>query len=220
MKKKKNFRRIKPNNQQSAAVLKLHDSIETLKLNRFIACIVNQDLTGLAISGEPDQQALQMAWVKVVSEYHDRRKNEDVSQEMEGKQENDAYGIKSIRIKLLILMMRKKYHEKLANELLEEGYEYDFTEETYLDDLERVEAELESEAMYLPKEDDSKKEAVTAQSFNKAIINLIKHFSLSFTPVEFAQRHTVAEYADYCNQFDEDMELLANNKQEVDDGDE
>ncbi len=147
-----------------------------------------------------------MAWISIISEYQERRHDANTETEMEYKQDKAAYDNKLYRVKLLITMLGQQYHEKLTGELVEEGYDYPFTADSYLDDLTRVEAELESEASYFKKEDEQKElKQPTEQGYINTLIQIQKHLHACpmMTPMMMVEHLTVAEYVEYCNAYDE-----------------
>lgn len=200
--------------------VKLHESIDTLKLSAFIVCSVKKDYSQLIIKGTPTQEQLQMAWLSIISEYQESRNDINAATAMEERQDKELYNNKKVRVLLLIAMLRAKYDERLADELIEEGYEYDFTEETYIDDMLKVEGELESEATYLQhSEDEANGNEPTEKGYLATLIQIQKVLRACpmLTPKQMTEQLTVREYVVYCNEYDEHIKSLTPKDTEEDD---
>lgn len=58
--------------KQTAVDISYHQTIDELPLNRFIDCMVDNNLSALIISGLPTIQQLQSAWENIFSDYIER----------------------------------------------------------------------------------------------------------------------------------------------------
>lgn len=201
--------------------IKLYDSIETLTLERYIIVVCKNDLSQLTESGNPTIEQLQAAWINVISEHQQRRNDPNAETELELRQEREAYENKAYRVNIILSWLRIRYSEAFVAKLIEYGYAYEFTPETYLEDLVRVEAELESEASYFLQEEMNKEHIEpTEKAFISTLIQIQKHLRACpmLTPKQMASQLTVAEYDDYCNEYDEYIKSLTT-KENTEDGD-
>lgn len=200
MKKKSAF---KQKNKALFTRVELH-TYDTLKMAGYVRVIVEKDYSPLVKIGQPTPEQLQDGWLDILSEYQKHRIDPDLSGYYEETQEKSRYEYRKAIIEKIIFMLRQRYEPALIEELVTEGYDYDFDEDTYLDGLTKVEAELASEAMYFDKEEGVKEEP-TKQKYIAKMMQLQKDLKACpmLTPMQMMDSLTVAEYVEYLNQHDE-----------------
>lgn len=200
MKKKSAF---KQKNKALFTKVELH-TYHTLKMAGYARVVVHSDYTPLILVGQPTDEQLQDAWLDILSEYQKNRIDPELTGYYEETQEKSRYEFRKSIIQKIIYMLRQRYEPALIDELITEGYDYEFNEDTYLDDLMKVEAELESEAMYLDQEETVKPE-ISERKYIAKMMQLQKDLKACpmLTPMQMMNSLTVSEYVEYLNQHDE-----------------
>jgi len=107
--------------------MKLHTTCGTLKLDKFITCLIEADYSGLVIDGEPTEDQLSEAWVAIYQEYV----------ELMGSGEDNyilvlGAEIERLRFKLLVIeqcitVLGDYYSEELVLILKKMGYDFKFS---------------------------------------------------------------------------------------------
>lgn len=194
---------FKQKNKALFIKVKLH-TYNSLKMTGYVSVIVDKDYSQLVLVGQPTDEQLQDAWLDILSEYQKNRIDPDLTGYYEETQEKSRYEFRKAIIEKIIYMLRQRYEPALIDELITEGYDYDFDEDTYLDDLLKVEAELESEAMYFDNEEGVKEEP-TRRKYIAKMMQLQKDLKACpmLTPMQMMDSLTVSEYVEYLNQHDE-----------------
>lgn len=214
--KKKDYR---DKNKALYNVPEFHN-IETLLLSAFIKGSVYGDYTGLVKKGNPTIEQLQEAWINIISDYQQRRNDPASTAELELRQDKTIHREKKAFVYEVIKMLKKFYHDDLVNELRVEGYTYDFTKESYIEDLQKVEAEIASEEAHLEMNGDDKEHtAPTEKGYLSSLIQIQKVLKACpmLTPKNMAEQLTLAEYVEYCNMYDEHIKSLTPKEETEDD---
>jgi hypothetical protein len=193
---------------------KYYTSIVDLPLNRFIDCLVDENLFALVITGEPSKTDLQSAWDGILIEYND----------LLGDTENKMYfrllrevhllmcTIKQIELNVAILKLQyNKADADELNGLLNSNFPFDFSDtEKYYSDLDRcirmgkgtyLKYQLKNNQLQALKEKNDKANSKpTKEYFAGILISLTDHAGVKLnaseiTVYEFCER--VRRYTDY-----------------------
>lgn len=215
MKKKSAF---KQKNRALFVKTELH-TYHTAKLRAMVNIAVKNDYSGLIITGQPTREELTDRWLDILSDYQKNRVDPTLSGYYEEKQDRAEYESRAHRVKLLVHMLQQRYDQRLADELITEGYDYEFTEETYREDIEKVLAELESEAHYFDEEEKSPEP--TERKYLAKLMELQKDLKACpmMTPMQMMDNLTISEYVEYLNVHDEYIASKTPNDKIDEDGD-
>lgn len=107
-----------------------HKNFNDLPLQTFVSCLVTSNLNNLVISGNPSPDELQIAWDKIVAEFEETKKLNDVAN-------IDIYT--SIYQQMQQLEIQMSTYSNRILELLKFNYPCDLTDATdFLQDLRNV----------------------------------------------------------------------------------
>lgn len=131
--------------------VKVCDSIYTLLMKKFVKIVVENDISQLIISGSPSPEALEAAKVSVISQYHEACPNPISKQHLTTIKKIEAHKTKIVRVLTIVGALRESYSEALIEQLRDDKYNYPFTHESLLADLDKVEESLRGDLHKLTK---------------------------------------------------------------------
>jgi len=103
-------------------------SIKDLKLEQFIACAVDNDLSVL---GQGTQQQLQLAWIKLQGQYYNARGDEKYIRYITIAAEMAAISWRAIYIDYCLFALEKRYVKGVCDLLRQDFPKFKFTPESY-----------------------------------------------------------------------------------------
>jgi hypothetical protein len=188
----------------------------TLPLKKFIACLCEDNLQALVISGKPTLPELQEAWWNIYAEFIDLCAEADNIYANRLQSDVNMFKARLLKIKLMVGFLRCEYDLQYVDELRTRGFRYKFewdNQKQYHKDLDSTlagtkhwqlqlqlrEAELEA---YL---DAAKGEKPSPLYFTQILIRLSDHAGFQLNPevlttAEFALRKKAyTDYADKVN---------------------
>lgn len=197
---------------------KWYQHITELPLNKYIDCVVDDNVYALVISGQPSDFDLSLTWVQIQQEYSD----------ITGDNEHRMYvllyrDIKALEMTLklihyLVEQMKKVYHEEFArrlNALLKTSFEFDYRQpEKYFNELTRcitrskgIKIDLSLKMVQFEAIQNKNKEKgskPTREYFQSILITLSDHAKYpvqdSITVYEFSER--LRRFTKYCEQME------------------
>lgn len=197
------------------------NDIEKLTFDKFLKCIVNNNLTVLIESGIPNQHQLFAAWIRILSEYYVLTKNKDQVKYIKVVAKMEALNLKIAFVTATVEALRMWYHIPLVESLKKWGYKLQFTTETLLADLDRVMIEISNDNFKLIKfktdydnEQKAKKkkgEVPSKESYMKILYAIEKHRQFRYLPNQL----TVYEFCMFMNELIEYNEEMAKMNQSV-----
>lgn len=194
--------------QESQSSNILHQSCQTLTLDRFISIMVSGSLRFLIIKGNPTDEELSEAWESIVSEYSDLVKTNQSDNVFEVYKRIIHTQWQIGFIDLLLEELAKGYDEDIAKELADVGYtivEKDTWKE-YFQQITRVKTEAKylivqlnqftnEYQMLMKDEPDAVKRSPAEYEKEIAILSKFQGFRI------VKEKTTVAEYCGIINAF-------------------
>jgi hypothetical protein len=187
-------------------------------MDRFIACVCDNDLKTLVITGEPSDEELQNAWLSIKSQHIENLKDPHALHQVDMTLELVNFEWKCWEINTLISLLKDKYEEDVVKSLRRYGFKYPFTEDSYTDDIDKVRAKLGSEGLeyaslreQLHATGDNSSKPVK-ETYYMTITALQKHFGLchGLSPMRAAKELTVYEFGFSLKEYNK--QARANNK--------
>jgi hypothetical protein len=168
----------------------------------YIKCDVHGDYSSLIIAGEPREQDLKEAWNRIQLAKNDATKDNQSSKYAKLTARIQELGLHIANVENVCRAFMLQYDERLADRLREMGYDYPFTEDSYMDNLRIVGNELMTHSVKLeeykkehaalfPK---SEKKQATEKDYMDAIDEIISWRKLSIAPSEWVEHNTVMDY--------------------------
>lgn len=198
-------------------------------MDKFIACACDKDLRVLIIEGEPHAFELSMAWVNIKSQHLQNVADPQSNMQIQSMGEIIEYDWRRAEVETLLFLMNERLTPEVVVKLQEYDFDYEFSADSYAEDMHKVLAELGSEGidiemmrsnLYgLHDEAETTDSAGTKQSYYNTILQLQKHLGLctGMTPMMAAKILTVYEFGTYLKEYNR-MISLQNAKQPLPDG--
>ena len=201
--------------------IKICDDIELITFDKFLKCIVNNDLSVLVISGKPSENAVFLAWISILSAHYKLIKSNEQLKYIKLVAKIESYNLKINIVTALVAVLRLKYDAKLCECLKGWKFKLEYTQESLESDLDRTLLELQNTNFKLEqakldynnlhKNKKTKGEAPTKDSYMKILYAIEKHRELKYRlkPAEI----TLYEFDLWYNEL---MEYAETMKQERD----
>lgn len=129
----------------------LQTDIEQLSFASFLKCACKNDYSPLIISGYPSQHEIFFAWISVLSEYYTLINSSESLKYVKMVCKMERLNLKIFIVRALCEGLRQWYKPELIAALQKWGYSLQFTDETLLKDIARVETELGNDIFQLEK---------------------------------------------------------------------
>lgn len=113
-------------------------SLKDLPLYDFVDCYVNNNYKVLAISGNPDSEALEQAWTRLISMHYIARNDSHVSKYVELMAGMEEIKYHARYMEFLIDSIEKIYMPVLADRLREQHPQFELSADTYRADIENI----------------------------------------------------------------------------------
>lgn len=204
--------------QQPAVVC---DDIEQLTFAKFLKCVCDGNYAALTISGSPSANQLFLAWITILSTHYSLIKSKEQASYIKAVSKLEALNLKITVVAALCESLFAWYEPKICECLKKWGYRKQFTETTYLQDIERVLLELgndrfmfqklknEYNAKQLLKKKNGK--APTKESYMRMLYAIEKHRQYRYPP----DKITLYEFDMFCNELAEYSELMKAENEKV-----
>lgn len=114
----------------------------------FIACVAHKQYQRLVISGKPPENVIMEAWLDIKDQHMQVMKDPRNEMALSAMVDISHFELKKQAVNAMVSFLRSTYDEEIIGLLREEGYEYPFTEDSYLEDIDKVIAELGSEKVH------------------------------------------------------------------------
>jgi hypothetical protein len=180
----------------------INEDIKHIKMSQFITCDTTGDYSCLVLAGEPRESDLKEAWERILIIKADATKDTTVGGYTKLTSKIQVTALHIANVENIVSAFKIHYDERFAVRLRELGYEYEYTPESYLNDLKIVEGELighterlddlrkEHERLY-PKQENKK---MTEDEYMSTIDEIISWRKLSIAPTTWAETNTVYDY--------------------------
>lgn len=191
-----------PHKDNSGSTYQLHDSTDSLMLDKFIRCLCDSDFRALIIEGEPPIAEIEKAWFGVYSKYIDLCQTTDLKYSLRLQNDVIVLGAKMERIRLALTYLQVQFDDEMIQALRDYGYNrpYNWDDQpSFLADLKwvaerskklRLKADLK-EAELKAYQDSQKGEAPDRVYFTKILMRLSDHAGYGLKATEI----TVTEFA-------------------------
>lgn len=154
---------------------------------------------------------LLLAWLNIKSQLHELLKDGQSSNAIESIHDIANFKLKKETVESLLTVLARGYDHEIIELLQNEEYDYQFTEETYIDDIKKVRNELACEALHIAelqtrlREMGNESTATEESSIYETIQRLQKHFGLCAgkSPLSASKELTVYEYGVFCNKYNQ-----------------
>lgn len=194
-----------------------HTTAQHLPLNKFIDCIVDNNLQSLTISGFPKEEQLRAAWSNIMSEYSDLIGSQEYRLYIEMLKEVSILKISIDQIALGLGVIRYGYSKIICDEinnLLKTNCSFNWSDQkTYQDECDKCERRakafkikydlksLQFEAIQKKNEEGDKK-PLNRQYFTSILITLSDHAKYRIEETikipEYCER--IKRFSEYCRQ--------------------
>jgi hypothetical protein len=193
----------------------LNDDIKLIKVSQFIRMVVYNDYSSLMLAGEPTEAQLSALYEDIMFQYQDAVM--DVKTEIYTKTAAKIHElqIKMNRVNLNMQALMFARDEGIIGELKADGYNYPFTEGTYLKDIERIKTALKRDKIQCDKakrqlsemqgKGGSKK--LTEDDFYANLAELRKFENYQSEPIKLADEMSLYGYAQALKRYNKDLEL-------------
>lgn len=195
---------------------KFIEKISKLKLTSFIECCANNDYSSIVISGFPNSEELELAWIKLLSQFLKARaeENNEIRNEIVSKMRH-----LELRNKILFLVLKtlEMFYSKVLIEeikgLDEEFSQFEFSEESYENDIQLIknieinndieykelQKQLEElEALEKPKSEDEESKNQKAPDKEQVFYDIIMSYNEIFSTSYSVDNLNTMEYARMC----------------------
>lgn len=201
---------------------KYYTSIVDLPLNKFIDCLVDNNLFALVITGEPDKLDLQSAWDDILLEYNDANSDNESKLYFRLLKEVNILLITLKEIELNLQILRYQYDKKYAddlNSLLNTNFAFDVSDlDKYNIELDRCERkskgillsyQVKNQQLEAIKEKTQKDNVKPTKSyFHNILISLTDHSGVKLNASEI----TVYEFCERVRRFTDHIKNIENRK--------
>lgn len=148
------------------------NDLSLIKVSQLFSCLSTNDLSSLVMSGEPNQEQLQKAWLTILSQFYDAKKDAGVFDYIQLVSGMIKLEVRMNRVQRNIEALRIYVHPAIVDELKADGYtSYRYTEATIAKDLERITTSEKKFKIYHQRLSKQYEERYGHKSKNKAIIN-------------------------------------------------
>lgn len=192
------------------------DDIKIFRLSAFIKCFVHQDYSVLKIAGEPTEKQYIEAWDHIKNQFYDASGNEVARQSNNRQKEINGYIIAINRVRMLMDALRAVNDVRIQDELREDGFNYEYTDESLESDLLNIENELvtwevkKDELVALENEYQAKggNKPIDDNFFLEQLAELRKFEGYNTPVVRLADEMTVYDYCISLKRYNEHAKLL------------
>lgn len=125
--------------------------IEKLTFDKFVRCMVGNDLTALRVSGIPTATQLFMAWITILSEHYRLIGSMEQEKHIKTMAKMEAFNLKINVVTAICTALYQWLNPKLTDCLRVWGYKFQFTGDTLLNDLEMVMRDVSNDNFKLEK---------------------------------------------------------------------
>lgn len=214
---KKKAAKKKPHPKLATEIpLKIQTNLEFITFKIFLQCICENKYFGLVISGIPTSTELYLAWIKVLSEYYVMIKSKEQIKYIKNVARLESINLKISMVTALVESIRLWYDPDKCQILKEWGYTaLTFSEDTVLDDLDRVLVFLGNDRFKLEKarldyeseqqRKKAKKEMPLKEGYMKTLYAIEKHRAPARYPVD---KLSVYEFCMFYNELSEYNEAV------------
>lgn len=129
----------------------LNDDIKTIKVKDAIRILVHKDYSSIILAGEPSEAQIAECVENIMFHYHDTIMDEKTEVYVKTVTKIHELQIKMNRVNMNIEALKLLRDEGVIEELKADGFNYQFTEETYLKDIERIKTALKRDKIQYEK---------------------------------------------------------------------
>lgn len=201
----------------------IETDIKVVRLDSFIKMCVHNDFSGIVLAGNPDKEQLNNARESIMFQYHDTIREHKTEHYKKQTGLMNSLSLKINGVNMIITALSLCYYLPLIEELKQYGYTtYQFTEDSYKQDLERIKTALKRDKIQhdrinaeISKENRKGGGKMTEDSFYDSLAELRKFENYQSEPIILAKEMTVYGYCQALKRYNAHIELLnkQNNKE-------
>jgi hypothetical protein len=142
---------------ESMEQLSFVQSIRDVSLLTFIQCCVYGNYEGIVVTGNPNEEEIYKAWCFLLSQYLVARSDNSVQEKLEVISKMKYLEFRIEWINAIVLSLHLRFTETIANELRDAFPDFEFTEESFYNDIQLLKnMEIENKILYSELEDSLK----------------------------------------------------------------
>lgn len=193
----------------------INDDIKHITVRQFIQVVVHNDYTSLILAGEPSDEQKAEALENIMFQYHDVIMDDKTEVYIKTVTNIHELQIKMNRVNMNIEALTFVLDPGIIEELKADGYNYQFTEETYLKDIQRIQTALKRDKIAMQKaknrlselQGGSKGKKPTEDDILSNLAELRKFENYQSEPLKLAEELTVYGYAQAMKRYNKELEL-------------
>lgn len=195
--------------------------LEKITFASFLKCLCDNNLAVLVESGLPNAHQLFLAWITVLSGYYSLIKSREQVKYIKLVARIEGLNMKITVVSALCDALRTWYEPKLCDCLKTWGYNFPFTPESLLSDLNKVSKMLENENFKLEKARlefnatqnvrKKKGEIPTKEAYMKMLYAIERHRQYRYPP----DKISVYEFGMWYNELVEYNEMMTNENEKL-----
>lgn len=194
-----------------------NDDIKTLTVEDFIDIIIRKVYTKLILAGEPTEAQITEAIEDIMFHYQDAVMDDKTDVYIKSVAKIHEIQIKLNRVNMNIEALKVIRDEGIISELKEDGFNYEFSEDSYEKDIQRINTALKRDTIQYNK---IKRQIVEMQSSGKSgkpltaddiytnLAELRKFENYQSEPYKLAQELSLYGYCQALKRYNKHIELL------------
>lgn len=194
----------------------INDDIKHIKVSSFIKVIVHNDYTDIILDGEPNEEQLSEALQSIMFQYHDTIMDEKTEIYKSTVNKIHALQIKMNRVKMNMEALKLCRAEEIISELKQDGFKFQFTEETYLKDIDRIQTSLKRDKIQLAKAQRQLSDMqgkgggkkMTEDDFYNSLAELRKFENYQSEPLKLADEMSLYSYCQAMKRYNKHIQSL------------
>lgn len=185
-----------------------------MRLSKWIAIVTSGDISLLAIEGNPPQPVLDETWMELTSQFQEAMPGKETGYFFSLMKKVASFKIKHTYITEILYVFKMVYDERLIEQLQLDDYDYPFTRESYLDDIEKVENELRCEQLEIDQAEEElngwqyESDKPTEKTFYSTLTKLQKYFGINTPITRWAEEISVFDFSVYCTEYQAHFDKL------------
>lgn len=196
----------------------VNDDIKHLKVKDIINIIVYKDYSSIILAGEPSEAQILEAVENIMFHYHDTVMDEKTEVYVKTVTKIHELQIKMNRVNMNMEALKLMRDSGIIEELKVDGFKFQFTEDTYLKDIERIKTALKRDKIEYEKAKKSLTDmqskggkSLTEDDFYNNLAELRKFENYQDEPLMLAEKMTFYGYAQAMKRYNKHIKAL--NKQ-------
>jgi hypothetical protein len=197
--------------------MKFVSAIRELPLSDFITCCAENDFSSIVFSGNPTKEQVDVAWMQLLSQYYAVRQDPRTLEQWQSITEMQLLRVRMATVNALCESLRMVYSPVIVFQLHKMGFDFPFTRETYLQELElvknmEVQTRLDFESIQEHFAEQAKnsidKDGNSVKQSEQIFYDYVDSYNECFKTSHSVDRMNTFEYANRCKRLDEHYKNL------------